>query len=120
MKWKSSVKFSPALTSASIRTLASSRLCTRALGTFKMSHSKHTKRGRSYSIDAWLGRGKRYIVSCRQCGVTGFKPSILESGFSDDSERRLIKNELVKIYEPLDLNDLGLCEQCSKLLKLED
>jgi len=83
-----------------------------------MSHSKHTKRGKSYSLNAWLSSGKKYIVSCSQCGVTGFKPSILESGFSDDTERRLIKNELTKIHEPLELNELGLCEQCAKLLNI--
>ena len=85
-----------------------------------MSHSKHTKRGKSYSLNAWLGSGKKYIISCVQCGVTGFKPSILESGFSDDIERKLVKDELIKIHEPLALNEMGLCEQCAKLLNISN
>ena len=78
-----------------------------------MSHSKMTKRGKSYFVEKWNPSAKRFINTCKLCGKEGYSPSIEEEGFTDDSRRRAMYAELTAIYSPLPLDELGRCEACA-------
>lgn len=77
-----------------------------------MSHSKFTKKGKSFYIDSWNKSAKKYIIECVRCGAKGHKPTILEPGFSNSLERKAIKKELVSILKPLHLDTDGICDKC--------
>jgi hypothetical protein len=84
-----------------------------------MSHSKKTKRGRSLYLDTWHREGRRFVVSCALCGREGYAPSILEEGFEKEGgranhEHAAVAAELMRIYSPLPLDDLGRCEVCAR------
>ena len=79
-----------------------------------MSHSKTTKKGYSLYIEKWNPKAKKYINTCKVCGAQGYNPSIDSEGFSDDSERRIIRDELKKTLSALPLDDYGICVDCAK------
>lgn len=73
-----------------------------------MSHSKHTRRGFSYPLDAWGTEAKRYVVGCALCAKKGFNPIALEN----QSLSHWNKRELQSILDPLELDSAGLCIEC--------
>lgn len=79
-----------------------------------MSHSKTTKKGYSLYIEKWNPKAKKHINTCKVCGTQGYNPSIDSEGFSDDSERRVIRYELKKTLSALPLDDYGRCADCAK------
>lgn len=82
-----------------------------------MSHSKMTKKGYSLYIEKWNPKAKKYINTCTICGNRGYDPSIEQTGFIDDTERRAIYVELSKIFSALPLDDYGRCADCAKRMK---
>ena len=82
-----------------------------------MSHSKMTKKGRSYFVEKWNAAAKKFIQTCAVCGKQGYRPSMEEEGvFSTRSEYKAIYAELTKTLPPLALDGLGRCEQCAKIM----
>lgn len=79
-----------------------------------MSHSKTTKKGYSLYIEKWNPKAKKYINTCTVCGCQGYNPSIESEGFTDDLERRVIRDELKKTLSALPLDDYGRCADCAK------
>ena len=79
-----------------------------------MSHSKFNKRGNSLYIQKSNPETKKYINTCAICGCQGYNPSIECDGFADDPIRRVMCNELKKIFKMLALDDYGRCEICAK------
>lgn len=90
-----------------------------------MSHNK-TKRGNSLYVESWNPSAKKHINTCCVCGKQGYKPSIEEDGFIHpsprvtDYEHAAILVELSKIMQPLELDSLGRCEQCAKVMDRQD
>jgi len=81
-----------------------------------MSHSKYTKRGFSYIIEKSYSSEKKYINICGICGHKGYSPVILEEGFLDKTGKSfVVRRELIKILNPLSLDNLGRCEICAKI-----
>ena len=85
-----------------------------------MSHSKHTKKGRSLYIEKWNPSAKRLINTCVICGAQGYAPGIDDEGFIydhaqkiSDFEHRAIRAELKRVLKPLSLDALGRCEDCA-------
>jgi len=74
---------------------------------------KMTKRGRSHYVESWNPAAKNFIWTCKLCGTSGYKPSIEDEGFEEDSVRRAIKAELMRITKPLSLDELGRCPECA-------
>ncbi len=82
-----------------------------------MSHSKMTKRGCSQYIEKWNPSAKKYIHTCVLCGRLGYNPAIEEDGFQNgDPERTAIYAELRKTLEVLELDSLGRCRACAKIM----
>ena len=88
-----------------------------------MSHSKHTKRGKSLYIQKWNPSAKRFINTCVICGSQGYSPSIDEIGFVydeaqnvSDFEHRAIRSELKSVLKPLYLDSLGRCSDCERIM----
>ena len=77
-----------------------------------MSHSKMTKRGKSYFVEKWNPKAKKFVNTCKICGKIGYNPSIEDEGFLEDSQHRAIHTELTTIYTALPLDELGCCEVC--------
>ena len=78
-----------------------------------MSHSKMTKRGKSYFVEKWNPASKKFINTCKICGKVGYSPTIEEEGFLDSSEHRAMHAELTTIYVALPLDELGRCKVCA-------
>ena len=81
-----------------------------------MSHSKFTKRGRSLYIEKWNPYAKKFINVCKLCGRKGYSPGIEQEGFCNDPMYRAIHCELVSTLTRLELDELGRCETCAKLM----
>lgn len=88
-----------------------------------MSHSKKTKRGRSLFVEKWNPSAKRFINVCALCGSQGYDPAIDEDGFVyddanniDNFEHRAIRSELRSILKPLELDELGRCADCARVM----
>ena len=81
-----------------------------------MSHSKFTKRGRSLYIEKWNPYAKKFINECKLCGRRGYSPGIEAEGFRDDPMYSAIHSELVSTMDKLQLDELGRCETCAKLM----
>ena len=80
-----------------------------------MSHSKQTKRGYSIYIDKWNRSAKKYINTCAICGHRGYSPVIEQEKFVTTLEGKVIYNELSKILQKLELDDLGRCADCARV-----
>ena len=55
---------------------------------------------------------RRWINRCIACGAQGYKPEMPENnepGFKGQTLRRY--------YQPLSVNDIGLCEVCSRAVR---
>ena len=88
-----------------------------------MSHSKKLKRGSSFYVENWNPSAKRFINTCAICGTQGYDPNIDDDGFVYDNsmkianfEHRAIRQELKSIFEPLELDSLGRCAHCAKIM----
>ena len=79
-----------------------------------MSHSKFRKKGKSYYLDSWNPKGKKYIIACSRCGTKGYSPNILNADFEDTMEKEAIKDSLMAILDPIYLDEYGYCTQCSR------
>ena len=80
-----------------------------------MSHSKHTKRGYSLSLEKWNSSAKKYINTCAICGHKGYSPVIEKEDFCNNSENKVIYKELSQILCSMQLDELGRCEDCAKV-----
>jgi hypothetical protein len=75
-----------------------------------MSHSKRRAKGQSYYFDAVNPRAAaKYVRACRVCGYRGFDPAAIVN-----EPNRYLVAELQHLYEPLTLNESGICEACAK------
>ena len=64
-------------------------------------------------LEMYWTRAKRWINQCVICQRKGYKPEMpLES-----RDGSLLISNIRQYFKPLELNDVGLCEQCSKALK---
>lgn len=78
-----------------------------------MSHSKYTRRGHSWYVERLNREALKYVNTCKVCGFKGYSP-VLES--EDCTEWRVIRQELMQILPRLELDELGCCPQCAKIL----
>ena len=78
-----------------------------------MSHSKYTRRGHSWYIEKLHPDAMKYVNTCKICGFRGYSP-VLES--KDCEEWRVIRQELMQMFPRLELDELGRCPQCAKIL----
>ena len=79
-----------------------------------MSHSKFNKRGNSLYIQKFNPEAKKYINTCTACGIQGYSPSIDCDGFTDAPVRRVMCDELKRMFPLLVLDDYGRCVACAK------
>ena len=84
-----------------------------------MSHSKRRARGQSYYLDAVNPKVRKYLRVCRQCEHVGIDPRIL-SGELAATLYLFAREELARLYEPLSLNDAGICDACCQATKTGD
>ena len=77
-----------------------------------MSHSEHTKRGYSVYIEKWDKSAKKYIVTCKICGHRGYSPVIEQKGFD-----WVIRRELSHTLRRLELDELGRCPDCARIME---
>ena len=82
-----------------------------------MSHSKRKSQGKSVYLDVWNPAAKDNLLTCVLCGHKGFDPRILEPDFLSPQDDKRIRDELVRLYEPLELDELGHCEICRANVK---
>ena len=77
-----------------------------------MSHSKfqQRKKGFSLAINKWNRTAKKYINICYICGSKGYNPVILEDSFD-----KVLRDNLLKIHNPLSVDNLNRCEICAKI-----
>lgn len=54
---------------------------------------------------------KRWLNQCIICGTTGYKPELPETIFPG-----LLAENIRKLFKPLSVDDLNICEQCGKYL----
>ena len=81
-----------------------------------MSHSKHTKRQYSLYIEKWDKSAKKYINTCKICGCKGYSPVIECEIFCANWENKAIFDELSKTLSKLELDELGRCQYCAKIM----
>jgi hypothetical protein len=55
----------------------------------------------------------RWMNQCVTCQRKGYKPDLPKTIYPDTA----LASNLRRYFEPLELNELGLCEQCSEALK---
>ena len=77
-----------------------------------MSHSKRKSQGQSVYLDVWNRAAKDNLLACSLCGHKGFDPKILAEDFLGTQDDKRIVDELVRLYEPLELDESGHCETC--------
>ena len=81
-----------------------------------MSHSKFRKGGRSLYTEKWNPSAKKYIRTCVLCGRQGYSPAIMETDFASNPERKVIRDELTRMFpSPLPLDEHGRCSRCAEL-----
>jgi len=56
---------------------------------------------------------KRWINVCVRCHHQGYKPDMVELMCEDQN---IAKHHLMSYFEPMAVNDAGLCEYCAKLV----
>lgn len=78
-----------------------------------MSHSKQTKRNYSIYIEKWAPSNKKYIHTCAVCGHQGYSPAIEQEDFRD----KVAYRELTKILCKIQLDELGRCEDCARIME---
>ena len=74
---------------------------------------KHVDKGEEY-ISAYP-KFKKWINECMCCHSKGYIPSM--PSHIDTDEASLGAYFIKKYFKPLSINEDGLCEQCSKILK---
>ena len=79
----------------------------------KMSHSKHTRRGRSYYLEKWNRPAKKYVNTCAICGKSGYSPAVEEESFRRTAYGMVISRELKAILPLMELDSLGRCPDCA-------
>ena len=79
-----------------------------------MSHSKMTKRGYSLYLEEWNKSAKKYINTCRLCGMKGYSPVIEAEGFCEKVPNGGIYWELKSTLPRLHLDEFGRCEMCAR------
>ena len=78
-----------------------------------MSRSTKRQQGKSYYLDKVNPRAKKYLVNCSLCGHVGYDPKVDEGAYSEMERNNHLKEEVTRLYEPLELNKEGLCENCA-------
>ncbi len=78
-----------------------------------MSHSKRRQQGKSYYLDRVNPKAKKYLTNCTLCGHIGYDPRIDEGYYSEMDRNPHLKEEVTRLYDPLQLNEEGLCENCA-------
>lgn len=92
-----------------------------------MSHSKYNKRGQSLYLNNWNPEAKKYINECSVCGYKGYSPAIEQPDFLSDTDKdpftfavnKAIYEELTKTFSVLELDELGRCKQCARVIDKE-
>ena len=78
-----------------------------------MSHSKYRKFGRSYLLER-RGKSEKYINTCAVCGSRGYDPSVDVDNLTQAGDE-IRYRELMRIFPPLALDELGRCTDCARL-----
>lgn len=78
-----------------------------------MSHSKHTKKGYSLYIEKWNKSAKKYINTCKIRGHKGYSPVIEQEDFPD----RVTYMELTKTLPKMEIDELGRCADCARVVR---
>lgn len=79
-----------------------------------MSHSKKRQQGKSYYLDTVNVKAKKYLAQCQLCGFQGYDPRVDQGVFTEVERNPHLKHEVARMYEPLELNESGICESCAK------
>ena len=58
----------------------------------------------------------RWINACVICRYQGYKPEMPEK-IGSDSTQANIKALLMSYFQPMSINEIGICEQCCELYK---
>lgn len=80
-----------------------------------MSHSKDRKRNHSLYIEKWNPSAQKYIRTCVTCGRKGYSPALNQEDFCNTLENKAIYEELTKILDELEVDELGRCEVCARI-----
>ena len=59
-------------------------------------------------------RAARWVNTCLICHAQGYKPEMPETLNQDQT---ILKNNLMRYFKPLAVNDLGICAQCAAVQK---
>jgi len=57
---------------------------------------------------------KRWINECIICHHQGYKPEMPKT-IDDDSFQANMKKILMSYFQPMNITEIGLCEQCDKI-----
>ena len=77
--------------------------------------AKHKDDGKSY-LTMYPDVAKRWINECIICHSQGYKPDLPDK-IIDGSEQAIMRNNLMRLFRPLSVNDISICEQCAKWMK---
>lgn len=64
---------------------------------------------------------KKWINECIVCGSVGYKPELpekLTSNLGNGEFQTFGADNIRSYFQPLAVNELGICEECQKMLKL--
>ena len=76
---------------------------------------KNRKSNKGDEYIEWMPKLKKWINECQCCKKTGYDPSMPEKIFP--WEVSMAADFVREYFEPLELNEDGLCEVCAKLIK---
>lgn len=74
--------------------------------------AKYKDDGKAY-LEMYPQIAKRWINECVVCHKQGFKPE-MPGRIDSNSNQAIMKNNLMRYFEPLFVDDTGLCEQCGQ------
>lgn len=77
--------------------------------------AKYKDDGKAY-LSMYPEIAKRWINECGICHCQGYKPEMPEKICSVSNQAN-IKKHLMSYFQPLAVNEIGICEQCEKLYR---
>lgn len=79
--------------------------------------TKFKDEGKLY-LSMYPKAAERWINECPICHMQGYKPDLPEKVL-DESDQSIMKWNLMSYFKPLPVNDMGICQQCAKHLRMK-
>jgi len=78
-----------------------------------MSYSKKRTQGLSLYLENWNPTANKYVLACANCGAKGYSRTVESADFLATRKGRVIREELSRLFELLDLDESGICTVCA-------